>query len=311
MKNDYCVGAAPNPKTVEDVSAWIISGLGTTISDSIGLTSAQIGYDAIMSEFLTGCLCTTTWKLDQPEVTALWTSVVRYIKGSSAMTNSEKRADLIKNIKAAAPILAGPTSICAGSCKASIVAVFDLLLALVPKITLSASVSESGASMLGKWGPGKGKGIPTSITLPAESVAQTKLGADMYGCLCSGWDWGAVAEAAFGVPWYVLFGMYSARGDLFEGTIAGGSPWIAASYASSATSYGGFTNTASDPQLVIDSATTNIAIIRSSLCATGCMAFLTDFLTLGMHTAAEYYWYDITHPQRIARASLPLFLFAF
>ena len=146
-----------------------------------------MGYSGMISQFLSGCLCTSTWKLDQPEVTRLWSTVIGIYKNSTATSNAQKRTDLIATIKAAAPILSGPTSLCANSCNTSIVAIFDTVLALVPKIRLSDPIYKIIRSGLGKWGPGQTVGFPASIALPANSAAKTKLGATcMTACARAG-----------------------------------------------------------------------------------------------------------------------------
>lgn len=337
-----------------------------------------MGYSGMISQFLSGCLCTSTWKLDQPEVTRLWSTVIGIYKNSTATSNAQKRTDLIATIKAAAPILSGPTSLCANSCKTSIVAIFDTVLALVPKIRLSDPIYKIIRSGLGKWGPGQTVGFPASIALPANSAAKTKLGANMYDCLCSGWDYGAMADAVFEVPWYAIFGGHvdSAWRGIGQGTIAGGSPWVSSSFAIQATSAnriavskynsqasrsvlcacsasyvsGNATTqrepgcgdagwcyvaggtacptatpsttypgaawsdcvaprdmytyaTTSDPSFVLNKAATNIAIMRSSLCASKCLNFLTDSMVLGLQTAANYYWYGCWLPNVFAMLS--------
>ena len=138
----------------------------------------------MITDFLQNCVCSSHWELNQPEVSQLWATVVALAKNSDATkTNAEKRADLIAKIKAAGPIVFGATSLCGTQCETAFVNFFTTLVALVPKIALSSSVTSSGANFLGKWGPGSA-GLPSSISLPADSKAQARLGKQFYDCFC-------------------------------------------------------------------------------------------------------------------------------
>ena len=303
FRADYCDGTSPKTSTVDKISNWLHSNLGQSLTNAVGLTRAQIGYDGMITDFLQNCVCSSHWELNQPEVSQLWATVVALAKNSDATkTNAEKRADLIAKIKAAGPIVFGATSLCGTQCETAFVNFCNTFIALVPKIVLSSSVTSSGANALGKWGPGSA-GLPSSISLPADSKAQARLGKQFYDCICSGWDHGAIAEAVFQVPWYAIFGgsIWNAWRGIAEGSIAGGSPWIAKSMADDVVYWSTYYNsrnwtffasfsTEHDPERVLKAAIPNFNTIRSSICASGCLPFFVDTATLALQTALQYYW---------------------
>ena len=73
FKADYCDGTSPKHQTLARYLTGFIPVLGR--ASQTFLASPEIGYDGMITDFLQNCLCSSHWKLDQPEVTQLWATV--------------------------------------------------------------------------------------------------------------------------------------------------------------------------------------------------------------------------------------------
>ena len=241
-----------------------------SVQNYIGLTKQQLKFNEILTKGMS-CLCSTHWKLDQAEVGELWNvmaDMMRYGPEDNGGTWTQagelaKRNLLVSKFKAAAPTLLGSTSICGSPCQTAISTSIDLLLDLVPQMSLSSSSAQSAGKGLGAWSSGS---LSTTFPLDTSSALKANLGSNFVACLCAT-DYVAIAEAVFDVPWYMFASNYysyyrehiarwpfyplnnyhslnpgsssyspragaspySKRGNYYNmlaGTIAGGEPWM-------------------------------------------------------------------------------------